>query len=65
MTKKHYKVEFGIAGGVKTGSVSFDSSHDSNAIKQADKIGREMGHSRSPYMLWNGSRLVHSREQQY
>ena len=58
MKKKHYNARWGQAGKPSTANVSFEASHDFNAKKQADKLGRELGVSNTPRTIYEGTRFV-------
>jgi hypothetical protein len=58
MKKKHYKARWAQAGKPSIANVDFDASHDANAIKQANKIGRELGVSNVPRTLIENGRSV-------
>ncbi len=61
MTKKHYNARWARPGQPSIGNVSFYASHDTNAIRQADKIGREIGLPNTPRTIYEGGRFVHQK----
>jgi len=48
MKKKHYTARWAQAGKPSIANVSFESSHDTNAKRQADKIARELNVTNTP-----------------
>lgn len=58
MKKKQYNVRWHDASCSTRANVSFEASHDANAKKQADKIGKELGVSSLTRTLYEGNRSV-------
>ncbi len=48
MKKKYYTARWAQAGHASTANVSFYASHNTNAKRQADKIARELGVTKTP-----------------
>ncbi len=55
---KHYTARWAQPGHPSLGNVSFDASNDSVAKRQADKIAREIGLTRTPRTITEGGRVV-------
>jgi hypothetical protein len=58
MKKNYYNARWGQAGKPSVANVSFYASHDANAIKQADKLGRQLGVSNTPRTIFCENRIV-------
>ncbi len=61
MKKKYYTARWAAPGQPSIANVSFYASHHTNAKRQADKIGRELGVSRTPRTLTCGGKLVEGK----
>jgi hypothetical protein len=58
MKKQHYNARWGKAGFSSIANVSYEASHDANAIKRADKIARELGVTNTPRTITRNGILI-------
>ena len=58
MKKHYYVVRWALAGQPSIANVSFDSSHSTNAKRQANKLARELGVTQTPRTITCDGRLI-------